>query len=96
MIKTSTLHRRIPWFAALLLLSLSAQLHAATFNVTERSCGAIPGGYEWAIEQANNTLGRDTISINVAEFSVNGCTTPDPAEPLPIAITESVDIVGNS
>ena len=55
----------------LALLSLSAQVHAATFSVTEPSCRTTPGGYEWAITQANNTPGRDTISIDVAEFSVD-------------------------
>ena len=83
------------WFTLLLLLGLSAQANAATFSVTAKDCSHTPGGYQWAIEQANNTPGRDTISIDIPEFHVDTCFHPDPVRDLPIAITESVDIVGN-
>ena len=81
--------------ALLSLMALSLPAAAATFSVTEQDCKATPGGYQWAIEQANATLGHDTISIDVASFSVDSCDHPDATYRLPIAITESVDILGN-
>jgi hypothetical protein len=77
------------------LLFVSVPAIAATFSVTAASCKANPGGYQWAIEQANATPGRDTISIEITEFRVDNCDHPDPVSRMPIAITESVDIVGN-
>jgi len=78
----------------LVLLCLSAPLNAATFSVTEVECGAAPGGYEWALQQANSTPGRDTISIDIPVFQVD-CFRSRTAPDLPTPITESVDIVGN-
>ena len=78
------------WFTLLLLLGLSAQATAATFAVTKQACSADPGGYQWAIEQANSTPGRDTISIDIPEFFVDSCSHPDPASDLPIADRKSV------
>jgi hypothetical protein len=81
----------------LLLTAISTALpaSAATFSVTAKDCKTSPGGYQWAIEQANATPGRDTISIEIAQFRVDDCDHPDAASKLPIAITESVDILGN-
>ena len=87
--------RLLTLVATLPLLFTSIQATAATFSVTAESCVASPGGYQWAVEQANNTPGRDTISIDVPRFWVYDCVHPDPASDLPIAITESVDIIGN-
>ena len=39
---------------------VSAAAVGTTFSVTEKDCKASPGGYQWAIEQANVTPGRDT------------------------------------
>ena len=81
-------------FTSLALLFLSGPVTAATFSVTEQSCVASPGGYQWAIEQANNSPGHDIISIDIPEFQMNNCDIYG-SDDLPIAITESVDIVGN-
>ncbi len=83
--------------AVLLLVAISAALpaSAATFSVTASDCRTSPGGYQWAIEQANMTQGPDTISIDVPSFNVDNCDHPDASNRLPIAITESVDILGN-
>ncbi|MDP3520700.1 MAG: IPTL-CTERM sorting domain-containing protein [Hydrogenophaga sp.] len=77
-----------------LWLGLAPAASAATFEITEPTCMASPGGYWWAIEQANATPGRDTIEVRTT-FSVDDCTH-FPAEQYPDQhITESVDIVGN-
>ena len=80
---------------ALPLLIFPDQAAAETFLVTATECSTSPGGYQWAIEQANNTPGRDIISIEVPIFYVDDCFHPEGPRGLPIAITESVDIVGN-
>ena len=67
---------------------------AATYEITEASCMTSPGGYWWAIQQANANPGRDTIQVRTS-FSVDDCTH-FPAEQYPdLHVTESVDIVGN-
>jgi hypothetical protein len=67
---------------------------AATFEITEMSCMTSPGGYWWAIEQANASPGRDTIQVRKS-FTVDDCNH-FPADQYPdLHVTESVDIVGN-
>lgn len=88
------LTRLLTMVATLPLLFISVQANADTFSVTAEGCATSPGGYQWAIEQANNTPGRDTISVDVPRFYVNDCFHSD-ISGLPIAITESVDISGN-
>jgi hypothetical protein len=83
----------LPTLLALLFAANPAG--AATFEVTNPACSASAGGYYWAIEQANNTPGRDTIEISVDKLYMNYCTPPDTTNNLPIGITESVDIIGN-
>ncbi len=78
---------------AVLLLGAGQTSLAATFEITEMSCMA-PGGYWQAIQQANASLGRDTIQVRKS-FTVDDCTH-FPAEQYPdLPVTESVDIVGN-
>lgn len=84
----------VMWLSSLVLLLQTGQATAATFSVTESSCVASPGGYQWAIEQANSSPGHDIISIDIPEFTMNDCVIQG-SDDLPIAITESVDIVGN-
>ncbi len=82
--------------AAMAVIFLGAEkiALAATFEITEMSCMTSPGGYWWAIEQANATPGRDTIQVRKS-FTVDDCKH-FPAEQYPdLHVTESVDIVGN-
>ncbi len=83
---------------ALLVLVLlgggQTALAAPDIEITEMSCMTSPGGYWWAIEQANATAGRDTIQVRKS-FTVDDCKH-FPAEQYPdLHVTESVDIVGN-
>ena len=83
----------LPAVAALLLVGAQTSL-AATFEVTEADCSVSPGGWQWAVEQANANLGRDTIQIR-KDFSPGNCPHR-PTEQYPdFHVTESVDIVGN-
>lgn len=67
---------------------------AATFEITASACMASPGGYWWAVQQANATPGRDTLEVRTS-FSVDDCTH-FPSEQYPNQhITESLDIRGN-
>ena len=94
MITNSIFVRLLTLVATLPLLVVSVQATAATFSVTAKDCATSPGGYEWAIEQANNSPGHDIISIDVPVFTVSSCThIGNESEPPPF--TESVDIVGN-
>ena len=47
----------LPAVAALLLGGAQTSL-AATFGVTEVDCMATPGGWKWAVEQANANPGH--------------------------------------
>ncbi len=83
----------LPAVAALLLGGVQTSL-AATFEVTEVDCMASPGGWKWAVEQANANPGRDTIQIRT-DFSPGNCPRR-PTEQYPdFHVTQSVDIVGN-
>ncbi|MCX7111744.1 MAG: hypothetical protein NTX45_16775 [Proteobacteria bacterium] len=83
----------LPAVSALLLAGSQTSL-AATFEVTEVDCMATPGGWKWAVEQANANPGRDTIQI-MKDFGPGNCPHR-PTEQYPdFHVTESVDIVGN-
>lgn len=82
-----------PAVAALLLAGAQAAV-AATFEITAMSCMTSPGGYWWALQQANANPGRDTIQFRTS-ITVDDCRH-FPAEQYPdLHVTESVDIVGN-
>jgi hypothetical protein len=78
-----------------LLLGGTQTAAAATFAVTSSNCLAVPGGYDWAVQQANATPGKDTIDIQVPVIYVDICVHPHSAEPWLTPITESVEIVGH-
>lgn len=83
----------LPAVAALLLTGAQTSL-AATFEVTEADCMASPGGWKWAVEQANANPGRDTIQIR-KDFSPGNCPRHIAEQYPDFHVTESVDIVGN-
>ena len=78
-----------------LMLGAMQTAAAATFAVTSSNCLVVPGGYDWAVQQANATPGKDTIDIQVPVIDVDICVHPHSAEPWLTPITESVEIVGH-
>ncbi len=83
----------LPAVAALLLGGAQTTL-AATFEVTEADCSVSPGGWQWAVEQANANPGRDTIQIR-KDFGPGNCPHHSGEQYPDFHVTESVDIVGN-
>lgn len=79
---------------AVLLLGAGKTALAATFEITEISCMTSPGGYWWAIEQANANPGPDTIQVRKS-FTVDDCTHASAEQYPNLPVTDSVDIVGN-
>lgn len=79
---------------AVFLLGAGKTAWAATFEITEMSCMTSPGGYWWAIEQANANPGPDTIQVRKS-FTVDDCTHASAEQYPNLPVTDSVDIVGN-
>jgi hypothetical protein len=86
------------WISLVAILAWSRTTSAGNFvvSLTEFGTETTTGSLAWAINQANSTLGHDTITINAGlEISV------DHAEPIPVEhnwlarLTESVAIFGN-
>lgn len=75
---TSSRQRFLLWnlvlFPAIsaMFLGASGQAFAATYQVTNPNCSVKPGGFEWALQQANANPGRDTIEITTY-FEVDDC-----------------------
>lgn len=77
------------------LFAYTGYSQAATYNVTQPVCTGA-NSYESAILAANANPGPDIIEIQAGlNIAIDGCTQPRYAEPFPIPITDSVEIIGN-